>query len=298
MSNITVSESQVHGGNSDHDGWGQSSSYNFYFDRTLNAAANDAMADGKIDSADIDDVMEGAFDSDQITEREARAFVRWGEANYDNMSPEARKKFELIQATLLKAVGHELSDGRNEHFKGHTDTLALDKTGIDEMKVKLAEIDEAKSKAKPAEKKPPADGMDSGSGSGEPKTKTHNADPTPPKPEHDNYVEAASKMEIPDFANMDWDEILAYFRRLIGAKELDAKHYLTVLAQKLKTAQSKPGETTEQKDAKAEEISNIQQDMQDIQSAMKKIDEMTTMIVNLEKARHETLKFIIQNIGA
>jgi hypothetical protein len=291
---IVKNEGQIYGGHSSH---AISKSYNFYFDQSLDAAANEATADGKISSSEIDDVMDGAFDLDQMTEREARAFVAWADANYTKMSPEARKKYDLINATLEQALGDtNLKDKTNSHFAGHADKLALDKTAIDALKAKLAEIG-APPKSKPTEK-PHADGMDSGGACGTPEPKSEPADPTPAAPEPKNFPSEASKMEIPNFANMDWDQILAFFRRLIGAKELDAKKSLNTLAEKLKAAQSKPATTEKEKADKAAEIGSIQQDIQDIQSDMKKIDEMTTMIVNLEKARHETLKFIIQNIGA
>lgn len=210
--------------------------------------------------------------------------VQLGDKRYDLTDPQQFKEFKqevtalggLIAADGVVAV----PGGRSYDIRKPAEFLKLKADGADGV------LDSKNTAATTASA---TDGIDKAPAPGPTRA---SAPPTPASPEVPG-ADAADRLEIPNFRNMSWSQIINFLRQLLAGKEDAAKGKMEALGRemaKIDAASDNPEDRVKREDLK-QQLSELTDMVKDIENCM-------TMLSNLIKGQHELTTALIRNLAA
>jgi predicted heme/steroid binding protein len=240
-----------------------SHSYDRSVQDTLNEFNGIKNGGGLVSGQALDKALSGLADYGQVTREEYMDLREWVGKNWDNLSAEAKAKWTAFDGAVQDASGAPTWDNRAE--------IAISGSSLTDA-VRTAQ-------AAGGESDNGSDGIHVEGG--------NKRMPTPadvPAPQTDASSET-SAVAGGDWANMSWEAIFMMIMEKIGEKEKELKGKAGAIAEKVTKAGG------EGKDATADK------DLMEVNGLLKKLEQMTTMVSNLQKTTHDTSMSIIRSMA-
>jgi hypothetical protein len=272
---------------SEHDG----SSGGTYFaaaDRSIKTAMAETNAQDGISAKELGGLYDSMADGDGMSLKEAREFLAYGNANYAKMDPEARKMFDKISNEINKACAENpsvLTDGRHTHMREGIEQIVLSSDQMATLRTdinKIGNFDPAAAGTDGTDETPPVETKPT-SGSGP------TVSSPPAEPEHGpSGPSGAGGGEKIDFGGGSWEEIFAKILQMIDKKEAALKEKAKGVTQKISDETNRANTANAEGGKQEANVSSLNTDLAEITGELKKIEQLVTMVTNLQKTNHET----------
>ena len=254
-------------------------------DHWTDASVDDALRqlegskkDG-VSEQEMRDLLEKGRDYGQITEREYSQIRRWVQANYNSLSPEARKIFEKFDAAMQAAGGA----GTAHKHHGTGDKVVLEGAKLDQLMNDIEGVGKHSAPPPPAHNPP---------------------SPPPPQPAPPPTATGGSSQGT----KLDsWSAIMLALIEMLEKKDQQVKAQANEVLSKGGGNAPKSAEggqangTNETGGAKNAEGTDAEGgpekgDLMRLDQAMKDLNTMFQLVTNIMQAHHDTLKGGINNL--